>query len=548
LGDLEGRLEFLVKPPCLIFEDDHLLVLNKPAGLNTHGPSPFAGEGLYEWLRHREPRWASLAIIHRLDKDTSGLILFTKTPLANRALTEQFTRRSVRKKYVLLTDRAVPSKSFEVKSSLVRVGDRYQSRPGSIGAEQAQTRFTVLGKQGTHQLGPGTLVQAEPLTGRTHQIRVQAAEKGFPILGDSLYGGSPAARLCLHATELTIQHPFSGKELTFQAPPSFLSDPVSALRQAVIDQASSTTYRLVHGSSDRWPGWYVDRLGSYLLSQGAKPNTQAQKTKLAELAQLVHATAAYHKQLSTSPCKRNHEESSPQLEFGEPAPKRFSILENGLHFDLSFAEGYSVGIFLDQRDNRRRLLDRHIAAGFPLFEDTPQDSVPEMLNTFAYTCGFSVCAARAGLRTTSLDLSKKYLEWGQRNFRANQIDPASHDFIFGDVFDWLGRFRKKGRQFDIVLVDPPTFSRSKESGVFRVEKDYSKLIAATLPLLKSRGILFASCNSANWPVEDFLEAVRTPIRDIGRGILQEHFCPQPPDFPISRTEPAYLKTVWLRVR
>ena len=78
-------------PPSLIFEDDHLLVFNKPAGLNTHAPSPYAGEGLYDWLRHREPRWASLAIIHRLDKETSGLIVFSKTPIANRSLTEQFT-------------------------------------------------------------------------------------------------------------------------------------------------------------------------------------------------------------------------------------------------------------------------------------------------------------------------------------------------------------------------------------------------------------------------------------------------------------------------
>src|SRR5438105_8009574 len=94
--------------PLLLFEDDHLLVVNKPAGLNTHAPSPYAGEGIYDWLRHREPRWASLAIIHRLDKETSGVIVFSKTALANRSLTAQFTARTIRKKYLLLTDRAMP--------------------------------------------------------------------------------------------------------------------------------------------------------------------------------------------------------------------------------------------------------------------------------------------------------------------------------------------------------------------------------------------------------------------------------------------------------
>src|SRR6186997_2747891 len=92
-------------PPLVLFEDEHLLVVNKPAGLNTHSPSPFAGEGIYEWLKNREPRWSSLAIIHRLDKETSGVIVFGKTTLANRSLTQQFEKRVVSKKYLLLTDR-----------------------------------------------------------------------------------------------------------------------------------------------------------------------------------------------------------------------------------------------------------------------------------------------------------------------------------------------------------------------------------------------------------------------------------------------------------
>src|SRR5438445_11180182 len=105
--------------PLIVFEDDHLLVANKPAGLNTHAPGPFAGEGIYDWLRHREPRWAALAIIHRLDKDTSGVLVLAKSPEANRSLTEQFTCGSVRKKYLLLTDRRVQRTEFTAVSILV---------------------------------------------------------------------------------------------------------------------------------------------------------------------------------------------------------------------------------------------------------------------------------------------------------------------------------------------------------------------------------------------------------------------------------------------
>src|SRR2546430_6980218 len=104
----EKRCVISRDPLLILFEDEHLLVINKPAGLNTHAPAPYAGEGLYDWLRHREPRWANLAIIHRLDKETSGVIVFSKSTLANRSLTEQFTRREVRKTYFLLTDRKHP--------------------------------------------------------------------------------------------------------------------------------------------------------------------------------------------------------------------------------------------------------------------------------------------------------------------------------------------------------------------------------------------------------------------------------------------------------
>jgi 23S rRNA (cytosine1962-C5)-methyltransferase len=148
---------------------------------------------------------------------------------------------------------------------------------------------------------------------------------------------------------------------------------------------------------------------------------------------------------------------------------------------------------------------------------------------------------------TSVDLSKKYLAWGKRNFELNDIDPAEHEFIYGDAFNWLERLRKKDRTFDVVLIDPPTFSRSKESGVFNAEKHYGKLVQAAMPLLKSNSVLFCSSNAAAWPTENFLIEIKTAIQKSNRRIAQEKYFPQPPDFPISREEPAYLKTVWLRL-
>lgn len=535
--------------PGILHEDDHLLVVDKPAGLNTHAPSPFAGEGLYDWLRHREPRWAGLAILHRLDKETSGVMVFGKTAVANRALTQQFAAHTVEKTYLLLTDRPVRRDAFTVKSALVRVGEKYTGT--RTGGEPAETHFRIRRREGNL-----TLLEARPRTGRTHQIRVHAAESGLPILGDTLYGGTPAVRVHLHAAELAFQHPATGAESRFASPAPFAAaklptashrDILLARRNALLGPAETDAFRLLHGASDGWPGWYVERLGDFLYSQAAAPLSPEQLDTLGDLLTATGTRGAYHKRLDRQVRRAAPEQVAPQPVLGNPAPDRFVVRENGLCFELSFQEGYSVGLFLDQRDNRRRFLTGHVAAGFPLRSAERENGGAELLNTFAYTCGFSVAAAQAGWRTTSLDLSRKYLDWGRRNFALNDLDPATHNFIFGDTFDWLRRLAKKGRRFDAVVLDPPTFSQSKAGGVFRAEKDYGALVRAALAVLAPDGVLFASTNTAGWPAEEFIAAVQGAVQAAGRTIRAEHFFPQPPDFPVSRAEPGYLKTLWLRV-
>lgn len=366
----------------------------------------------------------------------------------------------------------------------------------------------------------------------------------------------------LHAAEIEFTHPVSGETVSLRAPVDFLvnekgrpktadekSEPPHVgsydIRTAMIEPEVTDAFRLVHGASDGRPGWYVEKLGDFLLSQAEGPLSGAQAEALARLAKSHSARGAYHKMLSRQVRRTSTAEASPQLAWGLAALERFEIRENGVRYEMSFSEGYSVGLFLDQRDNRRRWLNGYIAADFLIGPPLTLDF--QVLNTFAYTCGFSVCAARAGARTTSLDLSKKYLEWGRRNFALNGLDPAAHDFIYGDTFDWLRRLAKKGRGFDAIVLDPPTFSQSKETGVFRVEKDFGDLVAAALPVLKPGGILLASTNAADWPPEKFHAAVEAAVRGAKRKIVKQHYVPQPPDFPVSRTEPAYLKTLWMRV-
>ncbi len=523
-------------PPCVVFEDEDLLVVHKPPGWNTHAPSPYAGEGLYEWLRHREPRWSDLSILHRLDKETSGLMVLGKTPVANRSLAQQFEAHRVEKVYRLRTDRVIRLESWTADSSVVRAGDRYVARPHAAGLDPAETRF--------QQVAGGdrwTEWEAFPRTGRTHQIRVHAAQGGIPLLGDSLYGGTPDRRLHLCAHRLAFEHPRTGERLEWTVDPQWDQDPRSLLRRAVIASAETDAYRCWHGASDApGSGLYLDALGPFHLLH-SDPDSEGEP----ETPPGIEVAHLHHRRLNRRVGFSGTEENCPRWIRGDRAPEAFMIRENGVRYEIRFDQGYSVGLFLDQRDNRRRLLTGHVAAGFAL-QGSP-GTPPEVLNCFAYTCAFSVCGALGGARVTSLDLSRKYLDWGRRNFEANGLDPADHDFIFGDVFDWLRRLGKKGRLFDTVLLDPPTFSRSKERGDFRAERDFGALAASAAAVLKPGGVLFASTNAARLEPEAFLAQIRGALAGVGRRVVSEHYVPQPPDFPVSREEPAYLKTVWMRV-
>ena len=163
-------------------------------------------------------------------------------------------------------------------------------------------------------------------------------------------------------------------------------------------------------------------------------------------------------------------------------------------------------------------------------------------NCFAYTCAFSVAAAAGGARTTSVDLSRRSLDWGRENFRLNDLDPAAgHEFFAGDVFDHLRRFGKQRRRFDAVLLDPPTFSRDRKGRVFRVEDDFGTLAALAVPLLAPGGVLLCSSNARTFTATGFRRMILSALPKTPGG-WQLDPAPMPPDF----TGEHYLQAGWFR--
>jgi 23S rRNA pseudouridine1911/1915/1917 synthase len=235
-------------PLNVIYEDPHIIVLNKPPGLVVHpAPGNYTGTLVNALLYHygslpssgpgmRGSERERAGIVHRLDKDTSGVMVVARTQEALRSLSAQFKNRTVQKRYLALVMGVIKKGSGTIEAGLGRhVKERKKISVHTHKAREAVTLYTVK-----ERFGNATLVAVEIKTGRTHQIRVHMAHIGHPILGDRVYGGAkatklgdlPLSRQMLHAESLSILHPETGHPMTFTAqPPSDMVDILEKLRK-----------------------------------------------------------------------------------------------------------------------------------------------------------------------------------------------------------------------------------------------------------------------------------------------------------------------------
>ena len=227
--------------------------------------------------------------------------------------------------------------------------------------------------------------------------------------------------------------------------------------------------------------------------------------------------------------RKNEEREAPHLIFGDVSENLQAIaMERHLRFGIDFGGGYSVGFFVDQRENRRYV--RHVAP-------------KRLLNCFAYTCSFSVSAARVGATTVNIDLSKKSLERGRENFGLNSLATIDHRFIADDLLAVLPRLARKGEKFDMIILDPPTFSRAPGGKTFHVENDFEKLLVNALELAErdSRILLSTNCSVLREPA---LEVMARYCLRATRRAATFHRQPSLPDFPPG----AGASSIWLLLR
>ncbi len=307
-------------------------------------------------------------------------------------------------------------------------------------------------------------------------------------------------------------------------------------RAPLFASADTDAFRLIHRAADGFPTLAVDRFADVLVAHvyGGGAAGRAPSALLRELAEAQKARAVYVKRRPAEASRLTEQEraefapAAPLL--GEPVDELVAR-ENGLQYWIRPGAGLSVGLFLDMRETRRWV--RAHAAG------------KTALNCFAYTCGFGVAAAAGGAaRVINLDVSRSALEWGRRNYALNGLAAAREDFIFGDAFDWLARFGRRGQRFDLVIVDPPAFSTTRQAR-FSVLRDYAELAASAARVVAPGGWLVACANAAELTLPAFHKRLRAGVVGHPARIARATHEPEL-DFPVARGENPYLKVAFVR--
>lgn len=299
-------------------------------------------------------------------------------------------------------------------------------------------------------------------------------------------------------------------------------------RNHLKENPKTTAYRFFNGEGDGLGGLTIDFYADYYVfswySQGIFEHREM-------IYQAFHNAIADAKGVYQKFRYQRKDQLQSEFVSGEKAPEPLIILENGIQYAVYLNEGLMTGIFLDQRHVRKSLMEKYSAG-------------KTVLNTFSYTGAFSVAAALGGaVETVSVDLAKRSLPKTEEQFAVNGLDLSHHKIRVMDVFDYFKYAVRKKLVFDTVIVDPPSFSRSKKK-TFSVAKNYTSLLEDIIDITSKGGTIIASTNSASVSTnrfETFIEEAFKNKKETYR-ILEKHHLPE--DFVV---HPKFKEGNYLKV-
>lgn len=546
----------------ILYEDEHLLAIGKPAGVDVGGLPNEEATGLVELVKTLRGRNETLHPANRLSRFESGVLLLGKNPGAAariRTLVKSFrieqeyvavVNGRMNKPMLVLDSRRGSTEEKIAKGRRSTRRPRMAKRPAPSAAPAIRTVLRRL-EQGDHR----TLIRCETTAPTTHALRAQLRSVGLRLVGDRLHDRAPRLMAhedtCLHLSRVRLSTTGQKNSMTIRslAPLGFAialrgeRDVQRLLHAALVRrlpcllEPKTDSCRLLTGPAEGLSGLIAEKYGPIVVLQvlETSPRWSAALPDIARwYRELLGVGAVYMKrfvrdrtQLGDDLQEALH---SPKPLLGEPAPPQVEINERGLGFAIRPYDGFSVGLFLDQRDNRGRI--RELSRG------------KDMLNLFAYTCGFSVAAAVGGAKSTvSVDVSPKHLEWGRTNFALNAVELTNHDFIRSDATEYLKRAKRQGKEFDIIVLDPPSFAHGRRSkGDFSVIEDLADLVNSAAEVLRSGGVMMVSTNHRKLSRRGLLDRVRQGCGTRRCEVLESP--PLPPDFAV---DPDHAKTVIVRL-
>jgi len=307
-----------------------------------------------------------------------------------------------------------------------------------------------------------------------------------------------------------------------------------AHRKAFFESFETTAFRIFNGEGDGIGGLTIDYFdGYYLLTWYSMGIYTFKNDILDALKSSTDYKGIYQKKRFDA--KGQYLEDNSDFICGEKAPEPLIVKENGANFAIYLDDGAMVGVFLDQKDVRKTIRDKY-SKGLTV------------LNTFSYTGAFSVFAALGGAKeTTSVDLANRSRVKTQEHFSVNNIDLEKQHIIVEDVFNYFKYAVRKKLSFDLVVLDPPSFARSKKH-TFSASKDYTKLLKEAIQITNKGGVIVASTNASNFDMKHFKTFIDKAFKELnGKYSIEETFS-LPKDFRVNEKfkEGNYLKVVFIQ--